>query len=225
MNKYHYTYILIERNTGMRYIGVRSCDCIPKEDNYWGSSKHLPNGYRGDLTDTFDKVIVELFETRGEANEDEIRLHNLHDVAVNPMFYNRAKATSKGFCVYGTKASDETLKKIRKSKTGDKHPMYGKQHSGETRTRMSKALLGDKNPMYGKQHSNLTRNKMSKSKMGNTDSQKHKTLIWWKHKSGTEIFANPTQMRDLYNKGGETSDFAKVYKGTNKSSKGWSLEQ
>jgi len=224
MSKYHYTYILTERSSGMRYIGVRSCDCEPKEDEYWGSSKYLPDGYCGNLSGTFDKTIVGSFESREEANEDEIRLHNLHDVAVNPRFYNRAKATSKGFCVYGTKHSEATREKMSVTRTGDKNGMYGKHHSAETREKMSVSTAGEKHPMYGKQHSDETLEKMSKVKMGDTHNQKYPNQIWWKHKVGAEIFASSMEMRDLYDKDGYTSDFVKVYKGINKTCRGWALK-
>jgi len=247
MSKYHYTYILIERETQMGYIGVRSCDCVPKDDNYWGSSKHLPKGRCGDLSSTFDKVIVELFSTREEANYDEIRMHNWYNVAMNPSFYNKAKATTSGFCMYGTKHTNETREKMSKSKTGDKHYMYGKHHSDETRAKMSKSTTGDKHSMYGKHHTDVTREKMSKAqtgdkhpmygkhhsdearekiskaRMGSTNSQRHTSQVWWVHTDGFVIYANPAQMRNLYDKDGGTSNFVNVYKGTNKTCRGWSL--
>lgn len=42
MKKYHYTYVILNLVTKVRYIGVRSCDCLPEQDtSYMGSSKLL----------------------------------------------------------------------------------------------------------------------------------------------------------------------------------------
>lgn len=97
----HYTY-KITYTTGKMYIGVRTCKCEPKDDvNYLGSSKHIPNNL------VLSKEILNTFNTRKEALNDEIRLHNLYDIANNEMFYNKAKQTSIGFDTTGIKLSDE----------------------------------------------------------------------------------------------------------------------
>ena len=71
---FHYTYLLLHKTNGMRYIGVRSSKVSPLEDFlYWGSSRHIPS----DVKKTHIKIILKEFSTRQEAVEHEILLHNL----------------------------------------------------------------------------------------------------------------------------------------------------
>ena len=95
----HYTYMLIDPTTDMKYIGVRSCKCPILEDKYKGSSKIMT----ADEKLRSDKMIIKTFDTRQEAMEHEIELHDKYDVGVNHKFYNGCKATSTKFDVSGTK--------------------------------------------------------------------------------------------------------------------------
>ena len=153
----HYTYIL--ECDDKAYIGVRSCQGDPQEDDYWGTSKHLPK----DIAEGGSKRILGVHKTREEAVQREIDLHDLFDVGVNPMFYNQAKQTSTGFDRSGTKLSAETRAKLSAAQTGkkfsDEHrakmsaSKMGHEVSAETRAKMSANhadVSGDNNPMYGK---------------------------------------------------------------------------
>jgi len=128
MSKYHYVYCSYEE-WGRDYIGVRSCNCLPEEDiGYFGSfydKTFKPTG----------KVILFVCETRQEVLEIEIKLHDFFDVAVNPQFANKAKATSTKFDVTGVPNTEEAKRKKSESKLGEKNPMFG--------------MYGEKNPMYG----------------------------------------------------------------------------
>ena len=94
----HYTYE-IEFENGMKYIGVRSCRCLPEKDtSYLGSSKVIPP----ELYVTCVKRILSVFDTRIEALREEIRLHEELDIAVNPNYYNQVKQTSTLFDQAGT---------------------------------------------------------------------------------------------------------------------------
>lgn len=111
---YHYTYLLLNQTTLMMYIGKRSCNCLPEEDvQYMGSSKYVPK-------EQCTKTILKTFSSSREAVQHEIYLHNLHDVGVNPMFYNRSKQTSTKFDTTGvsTSHSEETKAKLSKAKKG-----------------------------------------------------------------------------------------------------------
>lgn len=70
----------------------------------------------------FQKEILTTWTTRTEALQEEIRLHNLNDVAKNPTFYNRSKQTSTGFDTTGVSVvhSEETKNKISTSQIGKK---------------------------------------------------------------------------------------------------------
>lgn len=97
----HYTYE-IEFENDMKYIGVRSCKCpIEEDDDYLGSSKIIPP----ELYATCKKTILATFNTRIEALQNEIDLHNKYDVCINPTYYNQAKQTSTKFDQTGAKAS------------------------------------------------------------------------------------------------------------------------
>jgi hypothetical protein len=102
--KNHYTYIL-RGEDGRYYYGVRSCDCPPLEDAYLGSY--------GDKTfKPKRKRILSVWDSREAAIEEEIRIHNLKEVAVNPRYANKAKQTSVGFDTTGTTLSKEHLRKV-----------------------------------------------------------------------------------------------------------------
>lgn len=110
----HYTYLLINPTTGMLYIGKRSCNCLPEEDTtYMSSSTYVPK------TECL-KVILNTFKTSLEALDNEIHLHTVFNVGLNPIFYNKAKQTSNSFDTTGISflKSDTTKQKISESKRG-----------------------------------------------------------------------------------------------------------
>jgi len=115
--KSHYTYRLIALNPvdeRVEYIGVRSCNGLPENDTrYQGSSKHLPH------TIQYRKEIIAVWPTREEAVAHEVALHDFHDVARSPRFFNKAKQTSVGFDTAGLEGNrkgiphkDETKRKV-----------------------------------------------------------------------------------------------------------------
>ena len=134
MTKHHYVYRSFEEE-GREYIGIRSCNCLPEEDTkYFGSFKDK----------TFkptEKTILFVCETRKEAAEIEIELHDFFDVAVNPEFANMAKATSTKFDTTGV------------SNSGEKHPLFGVPRTEAQKKsqseRMTGKYTGEKNPNYG----------------------------------------------------------------------------
>ncbi len=64
---YHYTYIILNKNTQMKYIGVRSCSCLPEnDDEYMGSSKILGEtmvnqffAYKMDEWDRYHQAVTD----------------------------------------------------------------------------------------------------------------------------------------------------------------------
>lgn len=136
----HYTYE-IEFENGMKYLGVRSCKCPIDEDVYTGSSKLIPP----ELYATCKKTILATFNTRIEAQEDEIRRHAELDVARNPEYYNGINAKSTGFSPIGlTKERSEKVK-LR----AEKFRTYRGSNRTEAQQKADKALSkykGTKNP-------------------------------------------------------------------------------
>lgn len=107
--KYFYTYLLINLDDGLMYIGSRGCSVLPEEDtNYMSSSKAVSKDY----LNRCDKLILDVFLTYKDAIDHEIYLHNLHDVATSSKFFNKSKQTSTKFTIAGTHHSEETKKKI-----------------------------------------------------------------------------------------------------------------
>lgn len=101
----HYIYKSYEVG-GREYIGSRSCNCLPESDiKYFGS-------FKDKTFNPTEKTILFVCETRKEALEIEIELHDFFDVAVNPQFANLVKQTSTGFSTAGL--------------IGENYPNYGK---------------------------------------------------------------------------------------------------
>ena len=125
----HYVYLLINPNNDMKYIGKRSCECLPEEDtNYMSSSKYVPK-------DECDKLILKEFNTAIEAVEYEAKLHKQFNVATNSKFYNKSNQTSSKFDTTGTtfKLTDEQKQKISIANKG-------KKRSAETVKQMTEHL-------------------------------------------------------------------------------------
>jgi len=188
----HYTYMITNTLNDMQYIGVRSCDCEPNEDQYWSSSKYLKEDITKFGIENFTKQILNIWNTREDALEHEISLHEQYNVSTNKLFYNKSKQTSVGFdttgmpgpCnMLGKKHTEESKQKMSKSKKGkpkttehnlknslshrgEKNPFYGKKHTQESIEKIRKASTGKNNPMYGKQHSDEVKQKISQINKG-----------------------------------------------------------
>lgn len=70
--------------------------------------------------------------------------------------FNFTNGGESGFTI-----SEETRKRLSKSKKGENNPNYGKK-----RLDLSKRFAGKNNPFYGKHHSEETKKKISNSKKG-----------------------------------------------------------
>lgn len=139
----HYTYEIKFEN-GMKYLGVRSCKCPIEEDVYTGSSKLIPP----ELYATCEKTILATFDTRIEAQQDEIKRHAELDVARSPEYYNGVNAKSTGFSPIGLTKKRSKAVKVR----ADKFRAYRGSNRTEAQQNADKALSrykGTKNPAKG----------------------------------------------------------------------------
>ena len=194
MARNHYVYYSYEE-WGRGYIGVRSTKLDPNQDPYLGS-------FKDKSFKPSQKIVLQVFETRKEAIEAEIALHNFFNVGVNYHFANKAKQTSTGFTapvvnpMQGRNHSEEAKRKIsefRKTCTGEKASMFGKNHSQETKRKLSefrKTCTGDKNPMFGRKGAEspiygITRSEDTRRKM----SEYAKSCRWWNN--GIELKRSP----------------------------------
>jgi hypothetical protein len=168
--KTHYTYILLHRETGEFYIGVRTCEGNPENDNYKGSmSTWKPDKSK------LDKKVLRTFDTRKEANTHEIELLKLF---VKDPLNRNYHIPSEGFNTQGIVRSEETRKKMSEQRKGIKYSEEtkrkmsesrkgvipwnkGKKMSDESRKNMSEGAKG-------KKLSEETRKKMSEQRKGNT---------------------------------------------------------
>lgn len=148
----HYVYYSYEE-FGRGYIGCRTCNCLPEEDNYLGS-------YHDETFSPTNKIVLETFSTREEALQAEIDLHEFYQVDKNPHFANKARQKTTGF-YYSEK------------KFGEENPFYQKQHTEETKSKISqigkehkgwvekrRTYVGENNPFHGKTHSKETREQL-----------------------------------------------------------------
>jgi hypothetical protein len=99
--KYNYVYLIENRNptTEMKfYIGVRSCDVLPPQDKYMGSSscKVFKKEFLS-TPENFIKYILLNFDTRCEADYAEKVIHAEIDVSKDPTYYNRINSSCGGF--------------------------------------------------------------------------------------------------------------------------------
>ena len=92
-----------------------------------------------------EKTILFVCETREEAMEIEIELHDFFDVAVNPKFANQAKQTSTNFdttgVIFGPR-TEETKKKLSEQKIGERNPMYGVPRNEEDKKKIKEGMAG-----------------------------------------------------------------------------------
>ena len=148
----HYVYYSYEE-FGRGYIGCRTCDCPPEDDDYLGS-------YHDETFSPTNKIVLETFSTREEALQAEIDLHEFYQVDKNPHFANKARQKTTGF-YYAEK------------KFGEENPFYQKQHTEETKSKISqigkehkgwvekrRTYVGENNPFHGKTHSKETREQL-----------------------------------------------------------------
>ena len=122
---------------------------MPEED-----TKYFGSFYDKTFFPT-EKTILFTGETRQEAMEIEILLHDFFDVAVNPQFANKAKQTSTKFDSTGVPKTEEW----KKAMSGVNNPMYGIPRTEETRRKISAANSG-------KTRTEETKKKMSAAKSG-----------------------------------------------------------
>lgn len=178
----HYTYVVFDPSSDMKYIGVRSCKCPVEEDPYMGSSYAMTNEDRARC----DKMVLNLFETKEEALAEEIRLHEVHEVHKNPEFWNIVKQTSTKFVSdrKGHKLTEEHKRKCSESLKGRKMKPFTDEH----RRKLSEARLGTK-------ASEETKAKMSKDRCGIGNSRyKHSSVYEWMSREGRILIGTPLEL-------------------------------
>ena len=157
---YYYTYAYLREDKTPYYIGK-------------GKGNRAYRRRKTDIKPPKDKsriLILKQNLTEQEAFRHEVYMIDVFgrkDLGTG-ILYNK---TDGGDGVSGYVHTEETKRKLSKSKSGENHYMYGKILSVETKKKISKSNSGknhplygkfeDANPNYGKTHSTETKNKMS----------------------------------------------------------------
>lgn len=98
----------------------------------------------------------------------------------------------------GTKASDETKRKMSEAHKGKKLPPRSEEWRKKHSDRMKK-IIGEKHPMYGKTHSEESKRKMSKSNIGKKQTKEQKDIASKRTKEMWEngVFSTPEYRETL----------------------------
>ncbi len=175
--KTHYVYLITELLTNMKYIGLRSCNTLPHLDlgiKYFSSSTNKEFIKNQKLNkklklSNYKYEILSIHNTRKEAINEEITLHELYDVDKNPEYYNKAKQTSTGWDAAGKVTVKDKDGNTSHVSINDPRYISGElvgvskntTLSDETRAKLKITSGGSNNGMYGKKHSPEAKQKMS----------------------------------------------------------------
>ncbi|URC15338.1 endonuclease [Paraglaciecola Antarctic GD virus 1] len=176
----HYTYMITNTKTNMKYIGARTSkveNLLDDLKKYKSSSRNLTFIMEQKKSpEDFEYTILSTFDDRKSAINHEIELHNTYDVARNKEFYNMAKQTCTGFDRTGTT-----------SVSGPLHHRYGKGISEHVRLKLLESNLGRKlSPEHiqkgidkrtGTTRTEEAKAKMSKAMKGLTKSEAHRLKL------------------------------------------------
>lgn len=107
-HKYHYVYRIDHKESGDFYIGLRSCDCLPEQDQYFGSGIRISNAIKKHGKETFVKTILCMCPTRAEASKQEALIVN-HELILEKHCLN---LKTGGEYEFGTTYSNDTCQKM-----------------------------------------------------------------------------------------------------------------
>lgn len=130
----------------------------------------------------------------------------------------------------GTKLSEETCRKISKSKSGKNHPFYGKKFSAEHRNNISKGRMGMKFSDTHKKNLSIarrkrkkmtykTRQKISKTSTGRINTKTYKLI----DKNGNEYITKHGLLQFCGKHSIPLCSIYKVLNGIKKDWKGWTI--
>ena len=181
--QFYYVYLITNLILNKSYVGSKMCyKDDPLNDDYWGSSRLLKEDFKIYGKENFKKEILK------SDYSDKISLLNgeseyiLKFNTLAPNGYNRfLPNTNPGFHMGGSKASKETIQKLKDSHKGkipwntgktnylseesrqkmSSHKL-GKPRSEETKKKISQNSIG----FIGTHHTEETKKKISKSNKG-----------------------------------------------------------
>ena len=107
--------------------------------------KDIFNRLKKEQPHLIQSEVINQFVTYQEALAEEIKLHAMYDVALCPVFMNKARATTTAFTRDGLLNSKETRAKISKGNKGKKRKLPPPV-SKETKKKISESSKGIKKP-------------------------------------------------------------------------------
>lgn len=155
----YYTYIIIFV-TGHYYYGMRKCECLPKDDVYWGSPKTHKDKWN---TIMYCKIILNTYSSFQACSQAE-------DNLISPVYKIDPFCLNMNCGGAIDITAPEIRAKLSASQIGEKNHNYGKKASLETRAKLSAAKKG-------KPKSAETRARMSAARKGRKHSQETKDKI------------------------------------------------
>lgn len=84
----HYFYRIDNLKNGKFYYGIRTCHCLPGQDPYMGSGRHLSNAIKLYGVKYFKKTILRVSPTRDDVSDLE-RWIVTEELVKDPMCYNQ----------------------------------------------------------------------------------------------------------------------------------------
>ena len=147
--KYNYTYITTNIINGKQYVGDHSTNNL--KDNYLGSGTGIKNAIKKYGKKSFERKILEQFDTKQEAFDAQEKYINEYNT-LSPNGYNNDKRG--GYCLTGinSKEKSEKISKIHKGKKiSEEHKqkirefMKTFRHSEETKQKLRKPKKSKKN--------------------------------------------------------------------------------
>jgi len=163
--KFNYVYITTNLVNKHQYVGDRSCNINPKNDNYLGSGTLFRKKLKEYGKENFQKEILEFFSTRDEASKSQekyIRLYHTHvsEGGYN-LSWNGGYTSEEAIEKMSNSHKDKKLSNEHKSNIGIGNKKWHQTigFSKETRKKLSESNKGKKRSVE-------TRKKISKSQKG-----------------------------------------------------------
>lgn len=161
LNEYiGFIYVTVNKENGKSYIGLKHFNKTGvKWDEYLGSGKILKQAIEKYGEDSFYKIIVCFAKTEEELANLEKLIIKVNDAVNNKEFYNISEGGHGGDTFAGY--TEEEFKKYCDNLKGENNPFYGKKHSKESVEKMLKKRTGEKHWLYGKHMPEGTKKKLS----------------------------------------------------------------
>ena len=187
--------MLVDPDSEMKYVGVRSCSCEIEQDPYKGSSKVMTKEEKERCV----KLVLGVFDTREEACDHEILLHSQLKVVDNPSYWNINNADKPPVWV-------GKYRKIPKISISKKNIPLSDAHREALKTAQQKRWAEGRGPTfkYGEEHA----------------ARKYKSKYLFRNLDGREFIGTNLEFKALL-KVRYIQNVTKIVTGEHTQYKGW----